>query len=299
MGYFVDKKQFENKDFERTLEYYKSREIKMDDEIIAIYKANIDTAVGNYSNLHSLEQELESSQENIERHEENIHDAKERLHETKSELKKARKERWQAAIGSKEEATANDRVKQGKKHKKQAQKNLEQRKESYRKYLVRLENTRGEKRRLDEIQESCKAENEAIIAETLEQINFVTEFKTKLSLLEKIVINDVEFRVGSHVVTAGTVVSQLKKFEKDLKVSLATPLSSSSPEIVMLHLLEEHAIPQEHKKEYPEKLSEKQKQIEDGHKAYLERFKIYNRYLNLSSRGENEKPNLDDDNDGR
>lgn len=299
MGYYVDKKQFENKDFKRTLEYYKSIGIEMDDEIIAIYNANIDTAVGNYSNLHSLEQELESSEENIERHEENIHDARQRVHETNSELKKARKERWQAAIGSKEEAAANDRVKQGKKHKKQAQKMLNQRKEAYRKYLVRLENTKGEKRRLDEIQESCKAENEAIIAETQEQIDFVTEFKTKLSLLENSVDNNVTFRVGNQEVTAGAVVNQLKTFEKDLKVSLATPLSSSSPEIVMLHLLEEHAIPQEHKKEYPEKLSEKQKQIEDGHKAYLERFKIYNRYLNLSSRGENEKPNRDDDDDGR
>lgn len=294
MSFYVDKEQFKDRDFEKTLEFYTAKSTKenlidlggIDSQIKGTYDINISTATGYHSYLHDLEEKLKTAEDKVDTCKDAISDKVKAEREARRKLRRARKELWETSIGR--GAHARKGVSDARESLKKAKENRISAIEAYKEQLAKVESVKSkieeEKAKIN----SCLTSNQAIVADTRKQIELVSEIKTKLPLLESRIDSNALIRVGNRTLPAGTVLNQLKSFSDDLKVSLATPLKDDSPEIIMLHLLEENAIPDNSRQEYSDELSQSQTNIQNAYEAYITRNQGYNQYLNKSSRGDDD-----------
>lgn len=300
MSYYVDENQLRDNVFETTLDFYNDEntkaniiDLKIDPEIKEIYDINIRAAKGYLSYLNDLESSLKSSKEKAETFEKNIEESTESVKEKNEKyieailsLRKARKERFEESIGSKEEKAANEKVKQAKESTKQAKtdkykakETLEKYKKEYKDYLIKLLDSEGKKKKIEDVVASCKSQNKRIVAETNEQIKFVTEFKTKVDLLAGKIKNDEKIRYGAQLFSAQHLLGLLKQFSDNLTVSLAKPLTNDSIEVTLLHSLEEQALKDDRKQEYSEKFSQKRTKISNEYEKHKKINKAYTKYI--------------------
>lgn len=300
MGYYVNKNQFMDEEFLKTLEYLRSTGVSISPEISAVYNINAEVASGNYSNLRQIERELEASEDHIERHQENIHNANHDVFEAIRAIRKAKKDWWQADLFSNDAKRSREELKRAKERKAHAKKRLDEMKKSYQKYLARLSESQGEKKSIEDDIADCKAKNEELVADVQSQIDLVTEFKARMEALKKTLdfnkagsfdqFKATKIKIGNDTRPAGEVYLELQACQKSFTISTSQPLTADAHPFQLLQSLEQQAISQDKQQDYQDRIPQEKEALEEARVAYIDGNK---KYLNKQSRGEGH--NNDDD----
>lgn len=302
MGYYVNKNQFMDQDFLKTLEYLKSTGVKVSPEISTIYTINAEVASGNYTNLREIERQLDASSDQVQSYKEKISEAKANKADALKQYREAKRNHYESNIFSREAKQAKQQKRQAKKGLDRAKQHLQETRKAYETFLARLTDTQGRKKEIDEVLQSCKDNNEALKAEIQGQIDLITDYRARVRKLgadssdlnRTVTFNGETKPLGLHV---KDMKQKLNGYLQDGSFTISTmqPISMDSQPFQELEQVESIVYRNEQElTEHQQKgVAKGKEELEAERQEYISRTV---KFLNKQSRGDT---NRDDDDDGR
>lgn len=292
MSYYANQEKYRDRDFEKFFSAYSDRAFlekinqiidpnnehiggslkPLDGKVENTYNDNIKTATGYDSHLYDLKGKLKTAEEKIETCESTISEKKKAVKAAIEKYKDAKRERRETSFFHRKKAkeaekAAKESLEEAKKSKSKAKTALKEQKEKVASIKAQIAD-------IEQQINVCQKNNKTLKTITTKYIELSTELKTKLPLLVNKIDLSAQITFEGRTCQAGVIFNELRDFSENLSLSVQNPLTENSPEIRMLHLLEQHVLAQ-HRQDYSDSLAQRQTEIQNVYEEYVGKKQVF------------------------